>query len=249
MAIETVLTRFLEGSQYRVQAMGTAPPMLVWGGPLKGVQAQLLAGGVNVSVPGSSALLQSERLVLGEPPLPSGAGYTSNHADHAACTAYYKSRALMVHNGHTGSVDIRLVEQAGTKMKLLWVGCNLITHDTNLSHRQDISVKTADVPVNIGSEELLRFSYRYALAGYNEHMRLEQNRNPRHPYVPLLVEDLTLCNNYGVPYDMRLTKDTIASYFFKDWSAKGARGQFKDKVQPLVIQLVVRFLWIPVKQD
>ena len=101
--------------------MGSPPTPLVWSGPLKGVQAQILAGGVNISVPGSNALLLSERLVLGEPPLPLGAGYTSNHADHAACTAYYKSRALMVHNGHTGSVDIRLVEQAGTKMKLLWV--------------------------------------------------------------------------------------------------------------------------------
>ena len=79
-------------------------------------------------------------------------------------------------------------------------------------------------------------------------MRLEQSRNPLHPYVPLLLDDVTLCNNYGVPYDMSLTKDTIASYFFKDWSVKGARGQFKDKVQPLVIQLVVRPICIPFKQ-
>ena len=96
-----------------------------------------------------------------------------------------------------------------------------------------------DVPVTIGSEELKRLTFRHVLAAYNAHMADAQSKNTYLRYVSLDMEDVRLCDKFGVPYDMAQTKDVIASHFFKDFSTKGHRGQFKERAQPLVLYLAV----------
>lgn len=112
------------GHRHRVAAMGPPPvPTAALSGSVRSLSHQV-AQGVNVAVPGTGALLQSPMMGFAEPPMPSGPGYTPDHAEHARFTNYYKQRAIGVHNGHVGNVHLRLCEHSGVKRALLWVRCS-----------------------------------------------------------------------------------------------------------------------------